>query len=220
LPVRFQSSGALATSGAAIDWFRTAFLGALSRGEAYVEMERLAEKAAAGSGGVFFLPYLRAGSPPNNETNTRGSFIGLSADTTQGDLCRSLYEGLAYSAVDCLNALRASFQTDVKQIRVVGGPTRNRLWMRIKASMTSEPLRVVEVEEAACRGAAVLAGLGAGCYSSIEDARQTVAFDEIAVSSDPRWQKIYDWGYRGVYSRIHGSLRDLHQEICRGAADL
>jgi xylulokinase len=196
LPGRFQSIGGLATSGAAIDWFRTAFFGSLS-------------------GGVFFLPYLRVGSPPNNEANTRGSFIGLSADTTQGDLCRSLYEGLAYSAVDCLNALRASFQTDVKQIRVVGGPARNRLWMRIKASMTSEPFRVVEVEEAACRGAAVLAGLGAGCYSSIEDARQTVAFDETALSPDPQWQKVYDWGYRSVYSRIQSSLRDLHQEICR-----
>ena len=220
LPGRFQSIGGLATSGAAIDWFRNAFFGALSRGQAYAEMEHLAEKAAAGSGGVFFLPYLRVGSPPNNETNTRGAFIGLSADTTQNDLCRSLYEGLAYSVVDCLNALRASFQTDVKQIRVVGGPTRNRLWMRIKASMTSEPLRVVEVEEAACRGAAVLAGLGAGCYSSIEDARQTIAFDEIAIIPDPQWQKAYDWGYRSVYSRIQGSLRVLHQEICRGPLDL
>jgi sugar (pentulose or hexulose) kinase len=86
--------------------------------------------------------------------------------------------------------------------------------MRIKASMTPEPLRVVEVEEAACRGAAILAGLGSGCYSSIEAARQTVAFDETAIGPDPQWQNVYDWGYRSVYSRIQGSLRDLHREVC------
>jgi xylulokinase len=212
---RFLCFGGLVTGGAAIDWARSVFFPEVPREEAYRRFEELAARCKPGSGGVYFLPSLRAASPPHNDACSRGVFLGLSPDNSLGDLLRSVLEGLAYASFDCLQALQSVFRVDLKQVRAVGGPTRNRLLMEIKAALTKLPLSVVEIEEGSCRGAAILAGLGAGIYRSVEDIHRLVEFREAAIHSNAGWADIYQERYQKVYRKIYPTVCDLHHRIAQ-----
>ena len=74
---------------------------------------------------------------------------------------------------------------------------------------------VLEVEEAACRGASVLAGLGIGLYESIQDVARTIKFRETLVDPPPGWSEAYRERYHLVYRHIYPKVRDLHQEIIK-----
>ena len=207
--------GGLATAGAAIDWARKIFFQEMARGDAYRRLEELAAQSAPGSGGVYFMPSLRAANPPHNDAYSRGVFIGLSSDTSLPDLARSVFEGLAYASYDSLRALRSVFRVEIKQVRAVGRPTRNQLLMEMKAALANLPFGVVEIEEAACRGAAILAGLGVGVYESIQEVHRQVEFRETPVYPPAGWARIYHEGYETIYRHIYPSVRDLHQKIAR-----
>jgi len=212
---RFLCFGGLLTAGGAIDWTRSIFFPAMARDEAYRRLEELAARSMPGSGGVYFMPSLRAASPPHKDAYSRGVFIGLSSDSSLEDLARSVFEGLGYASYDCLRALQSLFRIKIKQVRAVGGPTRNRLLMEMKAALANLPFGVVEIEEASCRGAALLAGLGAGIYESIDDIKQRVELREAAVQVPVGWPQIYLERYETVYRHIYSSVRDLHQRIAR-----
>jgi xylulokinase len=215
LPDRYLCFGGLVTAGAAIDWARNMFFKEMARDDAYRRFEELAAQSTPGSGGVYFMPSLRAANPPHTDPYSRGVFLGISSDTSLADLARSVLEGLAYAACDSLTALRSVFGVEMKQIRAVGGPARNRLLMEIKAALANLPFSVVEIEEAACRGAAILAGSGVGIYKSIEEIHRQVEFRETPVHAPAGWVNIYHKGYETVYRHIYPSVRDLHQRIAK-----
>jgi xylulokinase len=212
---RYLCVGGLATAGAAIDWARNIFFREIARDDAYRRFEELAAQSAPGSGGVYFMPSLRAASPPHNDAYSRGVFIGLSSDTSLADLARSVFEGLAYASYDALRALRSVFGVEITQIRAVGGPARNHLLMEIKAALANLPFSVVEIEEAACRGAAILAGLGVGVYGSVQEIHKHVEFREADVHAPAGWAQIYHEGYETVYRHIYPAVRGMHQRIAR-----
>jgi sugar (pentulose or hexulose) kinase len=85
--------------------------------------------------------------------------------------------------------------------------------MRVKAAVADVPFTVLEVEEAACRGVSILAGLGIGVYQSIEDVARTVEFRETLVDPPTEWSEIYKQRYDLVYRQIYPTVRDLHQRI-------
>jgi xylulokinase len=87
--------------------------------------------------------------------------------------------------------------------------------MEMKAALANLPFGVVEIEEASCRGAAILAGLGAGIYESINDIKRRVELRETAVQAPTGWPQIYHERYETVYRHIYSSVRDLHQRIAR-----
>jgi xylulokinase len=210
---KFVCFGGLVTMGGAIDWVRKILFPEMDRGAAYQHLEELGSRSRPGSGGIYFVPSLRAASPPHNDPESCGVFIGLRSDSSLQDLARAVHEGLAFAAYDCLEAFRLLFDAKIERIRAVGGPVRNRLLMRIKAAVATVPFTVLEVEEAACRGASILAGLGVGVYQSTEDVAQTVEFRETLVDPPPEWSEIYKQRYDLVYRRIYPSVRDLHQKI-------
>jgi xylulokinase len=211
---RFLCFGGLVTSGAAVDWARDIFCPEKPREEAYQLLEQLAAQSEPGSRGVHFLPSLRAASPPHSDSTSRGAFIGVSIDSSSKDLVRSIFEGLAYASFESLNALNSVFGVDIKKILAVGGPTRNRLWMEIKAALANAPFCVVEIEEAACRGAAILAGLGIGLYRSPDDVlRELVNSKEKHVEFAAGWAEVYRKRFDSVFRSIYPAVRDLQQRI-------
>jgi len=137
----------------------------------------------------------------------------VSIDSSPKDLVRSIFEGLAYASFESLNALNSVFGVDIKKILAVGGPTRNRLLMEIKAALATAPFCVVEIEEAACRGAAILAGLGIGLYRSADDIRQLVNFKEKPVEFATGWADVYRKRFDSVFRSIYPAVRDLQQQI-------
>jgi xylulokinase len=205
-PVWFVVGG-LVTAGAAIDWFRRTMAAGIDHAALIAE----AAAVPPGSLGAGFLPQLRLGTPPRPDTYARGAFFGLSTDVTRGGLFRAVLEGLAADVQLCAEAmLRLAGAPPPAAIRVIGGLTRNPLYMRIKASLAGRPLTVVELPDAVALGAALLAGLGAEVWPDLAAAQRTLGRAEQVVTPEPAAHALYERLLREVYAPAYGTLQPLH----------
>jgi xylulokinase len=208
----YYCNGGLYSSGACIEWLREL----LSSGDD-VSYESLVESAAgtkAGSDGVFFLPHLLMANTPISDVRSRGAFVGLSAATDRASLVRALFEGLAYEAQLSLDGLVERLGLEVERVRAIGGGTRNDLLMQVKAALLPTPIEVLELDEAASLGAALLAGIGVGSYRDAEEAARAVSLSsrEVPRPSDSE-QAYYRRAYESVYRKLYPQLAPLSHEI-------
>jgi xylulokinase len=206
-PVWFVVGG-LSTAGAAIDWFRRTMAG----GADYATLIDEAVATPPGSQGAGFLPQLRLGTPPHPDVYARGAFFGLSTDTTRGCLFRAVLEGIAADTHRCALAMTMLAQApQPAAVRVIGGLTRNPVYLRIKASLTGQPITGVNLPDAVAMGAALLAGLGAGLYRGLADGQQQMRRDEHVVESDPAEHAFYARFVDEVHAPAYPRLRPVHE---------
>lgn len=198
------------TSGASIEWFRDI----VGRDLDYAALIAEAESVPPGSLGIYFLPHLRLANTPHYDPQGRGAFIGLSTDAKRAVLFRAVLEGLAY---DCRYGLEPllSYPGVVAPNRIyaIGGSTRNRLLMRIKAAVFNRPITVATVAEATSLGAAVLGGLGAGVYPDVPSALQQLRQEHTLVEPVAEEAVLYDSCFHQVYQQLYLTLRPLHHTI-------
>jgi xylulokinase len=201
--------GGLYTGGICVDWFRN-LLGADMDHAALIAE---AEAIPPGSHGVNFLPYLRLANPPINDPEARGAFVGLTTDAGRGTLFRALLEGLAFELRHSIEALLAHTNVDPRAIYATGGGTRNRLHMQIKATVLSQTINVIEMEEATALGAAMLAGLGAGVYPDVPTALNTLQVAHTVLKPMTEHIPLYDTLYLQIYRQMYQTLRPLNHAI-------
>ncbi len=202
----------LYTSGVVVDWFCSRF----APGKDYAEIVATARQVSAGSQGVVFLPHLRLASPGYKEKHSRGSYIGMTMDTTVEVMFRATLEGLAMEARYSLDqVLLLSGIPWPKGIVLTGGGTRNRLWLEIKAAVMNRNLHVARMEEAAALGAALLAGVGIGHFPTVHAAATAIELQSRTL--DPREEEVqvYEPLYLEVYRNLCESLSPLHEAIHR-----
>ncbi|WP_425617095.1 xylulokinase [Anatilimnocola sp. NA78] len=172
-----------------------------------------AAKVAAGSQGLFFLPYLSGERTPHADPNARGSFIGLTLSHGRGHLSRSIMEGVAYSLRDSL-AILAEMKVPVKQIRASGGGAKSPLWRQIQADVFGQEVVTINAEQGPAYGVALLAAVGAGAYKNIQEA---CAANIRVVSRTPADKKaipVYDRGFP-IYQRLYQSLKQDFEAIAK-----
>jgi xylulokinase len=209
---RYYVHGGIYTSGASVDWARQ-ILGAQTPAEHAALIEEAAQ-VPPGSLGVHFVPHLRLANPPRDDPRARGAFAGLTTDATRGALYRAVLEGLAYESHLSLEALLAQpGVAPLHRFTAIGGSTRNRLFMRIKASVLNQTVAVADVAEATSLGAAVLGGLGAGVYRDVAHALDTLRLSRLEVAPVAADVAAYERRHREVYLRLYPALRDLHHTI-------
>jgi xylulokinase len=200
--------GGLSTAGAAIDWFRRTMAG----GADYATLIAEATATPPGSLGAGFLPQLRLGTPPHPDAYSRGAFFGLSTDITRGCLFRAVLEGIAADSHRCAEAMATLSQAPrPTAVRVIGGLTRNPLYLRIKASLTGRPITVVELPDAVAMGAALLAGIGAGLYRGLADGQERMRRDARVVAPDPAEHAFYARFVDEVHAPAYPRLRPVHE---------
>lgn len=209
VPDRYYAFGGQYTSGASIDWFRMV----VGTERPYADLIDEASTTPAGSHGVCFLPHLRMAAPPRDDPQPGGAFIGLSTDATRGTLVRALFEGLAFESRASLEPLLGHAGVPrPEEIVAIGGVTRNRLLMGIKASVLRTTMRVAGVEEATTLGAAILGGLGGGVFPDISTALVTLVHPSTRFEPHPDDAQLYEAIYQRVYSRIYPALLDIKRE--------
>lgn len=200
--------GGLFTAGGAVEWFRRA----IAAGAPYEALVAEAEAAPVGSLGTGFLPHLRLGTPPHPNPHARGAFFGLSTDTTRGCLFRALLEGIAADTRLCGDAMQSLIGGGGPgEIRVIGGGSRNDLYLRIKAATWGRSLTVLDMPEAVALGAACLAGIGAGIHAGQADVARRLRCAEHAVRPDPAWAATYGRLVEQVYRPASQAVRPLHE---------
>lgn len=170
IPNRWHVMGVTQAAGLSLRWFRDRF-GA--RGDDDRDpYERLTEEAAsapAGSGGALWAPYLMGERTPHLDPHARAALVGLTAMHTRAHIIRAILEGVAFSLRDTLSIFK-DISVPVEKIRLGGGGARSALWRQIQSDVYGQPVELLEAEEGAAYGAALLAGVGSELWSSVDEA--------------------------------------------------
>ena len=135
----------------------------------YDELTREAEAAPPGCDGVLWAPYLMGERTPHLDPEARAALLGLAANHGRGHIIRAVLEGVAYSLRDTLEIL-SGMNVPVAGIRLGGGGARSALWRQIQADVYRHAVQTIAAEEGAAYGAALLAGVGAKVFPSVDEA--------------------------------------------------
>jgi xylulokinase len=208
IPGRWHVMGVTQAAGLSLRWFRDRFGIAAQNTAGRDPYDILADEASsapAGSEGAFWLPYLMGERTPHLDPSARAALVGLTASHTRGHLIRAVMEGVAYSLKDTFTIFD-EMQIPVTSIRLGGGGARSPLWRQIQADVYAHEVEIVAAEEGAAYGAAILAGVGAGAWSSVDEACDKVV--RVATSIAPNqansttMQRSYRT-YRKIYPALH-----------------
>jgi glycerol kinase len=168
----YALEGSIFIAGAVVQWLRD--------GLHFIRDSKEVESLAAGAGdtgGVYCVPAFAGLGAPHWNQYARGSLFGMTRGTTQAHIARAALESIAYQTYDVLKAMEADSGIVLKELRVDGGATANNLLMQFQSDILQVPVVRPVVTETTALGAAYLAGLGVGFWSSEEDIRQQWAVD-------------------------------------------
>jgi xylulokinase len=209
IPGRWHVMGVTQAAGLSLRWFRDRFGVVTKDGrDPYDLLADEASLVAPGSAGAFWLPYLMGERTPHLDPNARAALVGLTASHTRGHLIRAVLEGVAFSLKDTFTIFE-EMQIPVTSIRLGGGGARSPLWRQIQADVYAHEVEIVAAEEGAAYGAAILAGTGAGAWSSVDQACDKVVrvASRIAPNhaASETMQRSYRT-YRKLYPALHQAL--------------
>jgi glycerol kinase len=170
--VDFALEGAVFVTGAAVQWLRDGLqiIGAAP------EVEGLA-RSVPDSGGVVFVPALTGLGAPHWNPDARGTILGITRGTTRAHLARATLESVAFQVRDVVDAVTAEAGLPVDVLQVDGGASANDLLCQLQADQLGVPVQRPEVLETTALGAAFLAGLGTGVWSSTAELAETWRLD-------------------------------------------
>jgi xylulokinase len=208
IPNRWHVMGVTQAAGLSLKWFREQFgaVGA-NRGSAYEQLSQEASTVEAGSGGVFWAPYLMGERTPHLDPDARAAFAGLSASHTRAHMVRAILEGVAFSLKDSFTIFD-EIGVPVSQIRLGGGGARSGLWRQIQADVYGQDVEILAAEEGAAYGAAILAGVGAGGWNSVDEACHAIVRVTARIAPQPADKTTMQNAYRR-YRRIYPALHSI-----------
>jgi len=135
----------------------------------YTRMTAQASSVAPGADGLLWAPYLMGERTPHLDSDARGALVGLTASHTQAHIVRAILEGVAFSLKDTFTIFD-EMKVPVSSVRLGGGGARSPLWRQIQADIYGRAVEIVEAEEGAAYGAAILAGVGAKLWPTVDAA--------------------------------------------------
>ena len=204
--------GCMLSAGGSFQWFRntlaTTETAAAKRSKADPYELLVAEAATAPSGceGLFFLPYLTGERCPHPDPSARGGWVGLTARTTRPMLIRSLLEGVTFGMRDALDIIRG-MAIPVAQVRATGGGAKSNFWRQLQADVYRSPVVLTNAAEGPAYGAALLAGVGTGAWSTVQQACKSSIRAVTKVAPNRRSADGYD-RHHAVYAKLYGDLKD------------
>ena len=216
VPGKWHVMGVVMSAGGGFQWFRN-HLGAEERRAAkrrkcdpYEVLTELAASAPPGSEGLYWLPYLTGERTPHRDPFARAAWIGITQRHTRAHLVRALLEGVTYAMRDCLEVIRG-MGVRVREIRVSGGGARSAFWRQLQADVYGQPVVTINAAEGPAFGVALLAGVAAGAWPSVEEAcRKTIRITGETRPSKNR--RLYDERYP-LYRKLYRSLKDDFREM-------
>jgi xylulokinase len=212
VPKRWHVMGVTQAAGLSLRWFRDQFGTTSSSGnDPYESLTADASKAPPGADGLLWAPYLMGERTPHLDPRARGALVGITAQHTRGHVVRAILEGVAFSLQDTFEIFR-ELKIPVESIRLGGGGARSPLWRQIQADIYGMTVEIVEAEEGPAYGAALLAGVGAGVWPSVESAceRAVRVAQRVApeASRAARMKRQY-----AVYRQLYPALRGIFHEL-------
>jgi xylulokinase len=212
IPGRWHVMGVTQAAGLSLRWFRDTFAAAKSSAQlgGRDPYEFLSEEAAAvppGAEGLLWAPYLMGERTPHLDPNARGALVGITPSHHRGHVIRAILEGVAFSLKDSFSILE-EMKVPVRQIRLGGGGARSPLWRQIQSDVYAHEVEIVEAEEGAAYGAAILAAVGARHFASVDEACDAVIRVAKRVVPTPSSTAVLANAY-ARFRRLYPALRSL-----------
>src|SRR6266516_6651825 len=208
VPGRWHVMGVTHAAGLSFRWLRD-LLRTTSESLSYDDLIREAATVQPGSDGVLWAPYLMGERTPHLDPNARGTLTGLAASHTRAHVTRAVLEGVAFSLKDTFS-LFEEMQVPVRNIRLGGGGARSQLWRQIQADVYEHEVEILAAEEGAAYGAALLAGVGAKFWNSVEEACDAVVKVQRRITPQPQAIDALRKQYQN-YRQLYPALKSLFQ---------
>ena len=164
-----------------------------------------------GENHVYFLPYLMGERSPHNNPNARGTFIGMTMDTTRADMTQAVLEGVAFALRDSFEVAK-SLGIKIERTKICGGGAKSPLWKKMIANILNLKVDVIESEEGPALGGAMLAAVACGEYKNVEEAAAKIVRIVDTVEPEEELVKKYDERYQ-QFRQIYPACKPLFDII-------
>ncbi|MFO7905622.1 MAG: FGGY-family carbohydrate kinase [Planctomycetota bacterium] len=208
-PGMWQVEGLSNATAAGLRWYRDVVgtqekeIEAAGGLDAYQQLDRLAATAPPGSQGLVYLPYLATAGTPRWNPRARAAFIGLSLAHGRADMTRAVMEGVVLEIRDMLEQWNVA-GLSVRSLRIGGGATRSMFWNQIQADVYGRPVETLRVGESTALAAALLGGVGAGVFGSIEEGVAAMVHVADQIEPDRKRHQRYEDLYRAYVQSYEG----------------
>lgn len=164
-----------------------------------------------GNNNVFFLPYLMGERSPHNNPNARGTFMGMTMDTTREDMTQAVLEGVAFALRDSFEVAK-SLGIHIDRTKICGGGAKSPLWRQMIADIFNIKVDIPESEEGPAMGGAMLAAVACGEYASVEEAAKKIVKIVDTVEPIPENAARYEKQYQ-KFRQIYPAVKELFDVI-------
>ena len=165
----------------------------------------MAAESELGSKGLIYLPYIAGERSPHWDSCAKGVFFGITTGHQKKEFIRAIMEGVAYALRNNLDIMKSFYKKDIRKLRIGGGCTLSEPWMQIVSDVLNVELVQTDHTECETLGAAILAGVGVGLFSSIQAAGKKIIRETIATIPDySRHQKYAE--YYIIFNNLYNVL--------------
>lgn len=202
---RYHFMGVMLSAAASNKWWMDEVLGTREYEKEQQAITKLGEN------NVYFLPYLMGERTPHNNPNARGTFIGMTMDTTRADMTQAVLEGVAFALRDSFEIVK-SLGVEIDRIRINGGGAKSPLWCKIIADVLNVKVDKINSTEGPAFGAAILAAVGCGRYANVEEATGKLIKVTGTTEQDPEEVERYNRKYE-VFKELYPALKGIYDKM-------
>lgn len=201
----YHLMGCMLSAASCNKWWMDDIIGTKDYAGEQAAIQRLGENS------VYFLPYLMGERSPHNDPKARGTFTGLSMDTTRADMTQAVLEGVAFAMRDSFEVAK-KLGIQIEKTKICGGGAKSPLWRRIMANVLGIAVEIPACEEGPGYGGAILAAVACGEYASVEEAAEKLIRVVDTVEPEPELCAKYEKRYE-TFKKIYPALKPLFQSM-------
>lgn len=201
----YHLMGCMLSAASCNKWWMDEIIGTKDYAAEQAQISKLGENH------VYFLPYLMGERSPHNDPNARGTFIGMTMDTSRADMTQAVLEGVAFALRDSLEVAK-SLGIHLERTKICGGGAKSPLWKKMIANILNLKVDVIESEEGPAMGGAMLAAVACGEYASVEEIAEKFVKVTGTVEPDPELVAKYEDCYQ-KFRQIYPACKPLFEII-------
>lgn len=201
----YHLMGCMLSAASCNKWWMDEIIGTTDYAAQQEEIKEL------GNNHVYFLPYLMGERSPHNNPNARGTFIGMTMDTTRADMTQAVLEGVAFALRDSFEVAK-SLGIKIERTKICGGGAKSPLWKKMIANILNVKVDVIESEEGPAMGGAILAAVTCGEYADVKEAGDKIVKVVDTVEPDPALVSKYEARYQ-QFKEIYPACKAVFDKI-------
>lgn len=204
--------GAVLFAGSTLNWYRRVFC----ENTSFEILSEEAKQITPGSNGLVFFPCMGGERTPYMDPLTKGVFFGISMMHDKRHFARSIMEGVSFAMKCSLEKIDELYGTADKLI-CAGGGVKGNVWAQIQADIYDQVIEVSSIKEQACLGAAIMAGIGCGKFSTLEEACSQMCDVKMKIV-EPIMKNVF--AYEEIYKKVYLKIYDANKNIFKTISEI